>query len=59
MPGQADHKLMLAVRDGDLDKLGYLFEHHHKRLYNYYLGKVEDEQWCEDMVQEVLLRMLK
>ena len=59
MPGQADHKLMLAVRDGDLDKLGYLFEHHHKRLYNYYLGQVADEQLCEDMVQEVFLRMLK
>jgi len=37
---KSDHHLMLAVRDGDLDKLGHLFEKHHKRLYNFYLWQV-------------------
>jgi RNA polymerase sigma factor (sigma-70 family) len=54
-----DHQLMLAVRDGDLDKLGYLFEKFHQRLYNLYLRQVGDPQTSEDLVQEVFLRMLK
>jgi RNA polymerase sigma factor (sigma-70 family) len=56
---KTDHQLMLAVRDGDLDKLGYLFERHHKKLYNFYLRQVADRLTCEDMVQEVFFRMLK
>jgi len=54
-----DHQMMLAVRDGDLDKLGYLFEKHHLRLYNFYLRQLGNAQLSEDMVQEVFLRMLK
>jgi RNA polymerase sigma factor (sigma-70 family) len=55
----SDHQLMRAVRDGDLDKLGHLFEKYHRQLYNFYLRHVEDRLTCEDMVQEVFLRMLK
>ena len=54
-----DHQLMLAVRDGDLDKLGHLFEKHHRQLYNYFLKQVANPELCEDFVQEVFLRMLK
>lgn len=54
-----DHQLMLAVRDGDLDKLGHLFETHHKHLYNFYLRQLQDPLLSEDMVQEVFFRMLK
>jgi RNA polymerase sigma-70 factor (ECF subfamily) len=54
-----DHQLMTAVRDGDLDKLGYLFEKYHKQLYNFFLRQARDVQLCEDMVQEVFLKMLK
>jgi RNA polymerase sigma-70 factor (ECF subfamily) len=54
-----DHQLMLAVRDGDLDKLGHLFEKYHKQLYNYFLRQLEDPQSSEDIVQEVFLKMLK
>jgi RNA polymerase sigma-70 factor (ECF subfamily) len=50
---------MLAVRGGDLDKLGQLFERYHVRLYNYFHRQTRDEQLCEDMVQEVFYRMLK
>lgn len=59
MPENTDHQLMLAVRDGDLDKLGYLFEKYHKQLYNFFRRQVQDPQSCEDSVQEVFLRMLK
>jgi RNA polymerase sigma factor (sigma-70 family) len=59
LTGQTDHQLMLAVRDGDLDKLGRLFEKYHRALYNFYLRQLEDAPLCEDMVQEVFLRMLK
>jgi RNA polymerase sigma-70 factor (ECF subfamily) len=54
-----DHQLMLAVRDGDLDKLGHLFEKYHKQLYSFFRRQAADEQLCEDFVQEVFLRMLK
>jgi len=50
---------MTAVRNGDLDKLGYLFEKYHKQLYNFFLRQVRNEHSCEDMVQEVFLKMLK
>jgi len=58
-PHQADHALMLAVRDGELDALGELFERHHGPLYGY-LGKLTgDRLAAEDIVQTVFQRMLK
>jgi RNA polymerase sigma-70 factor (ECF subfamily) len=56
---KTDHQLMTAVRDGDLDKLGYLFEKYHKQLYNFLLRQHRDSQMCEDIVQEVFLKILK
>ncbi len=50
---------MLAVRSGDIEKLGQLFEKHHKRLYNFFLGQTGNRQASEDLVQDVFLRMLK
>ena len=55
----SDHLLMLAVRDGNLDKLGLLFEKYHRQLYNFFRKQVADPLLCEDFVQEVFLRMLK
>ncbi|MBN1290546.1 MAG: RNA polymerase sigma factor [Candidatus Latescibacteria bacterium] len=54
-----DNELMLAVRGGDIDKLGQLFETHHKRLYNFFRQHTGNRQASEDLVQEVFLRMLK
>jgi RNA polymerase sigma-70 factor (ECF subfamily) len=56
---KSDHQLMQAVREGDLDKLGYLFEKYHKQLYNFFLRQVENPELSEDFVQEVFFRMLK
>jgi RNA polymerase sigma factor (sigma-70 family) len=54
-----DRALMTAVRDGDLDQLGLLFERHHKHLYNFFLQQTGNSQSSEDMVQDVFYRMLK
>jgi RNA polymerase sigma factor (sigma-70 family) len=54
-----DHTLMTAVRDGDLDQLGLLFERHHKHLYNFFMQQTGNNQSSEDMVQDVFYRMLK
>jgi len=54
-----DHELMLAVRDGNIEKLGPLFEEHHKKLYNFFLRLTGNSNESEDLVQEVFLRILK
>lgn len=54
-----DHHLMLAVRDGDLDKLGILFGKYQKQLYNFFLKQTRDPQTSEDMVQDAFMKMLK
>lgn len=50
---------MSQVRDGDLEKLGILFERHHLRLFNFFLRMTGDRAVSEDLVQEVFVRMLK
>ena len=54
-----DHDIMLAVRDGDIEKLGQLFEKFNKQLFNYFLLVTKNRQASEDMVQDVFYRMLK
>lgn len=55
----SDHEEMLAVRDGDIGKLGLLFEKHHRYLFNFFLLLTRNRQASEDMVQDVFYRMLK
>jgi RNA polymerase sigma factor (sigma-70 family) len=54
-----DHQLMVSVRSGETEKLGQLFEAHHKRLYNYFLHQTGSRQASEDLVVDVFLRILK
>jgi RNA polymerase sigma factor (sigma-70 family) len=54
-----DHQLMISVRNGETEKLGQLFEAHHKRLYNFFLNQTGNRQTSEDLVVDVFLRMLK
>lgn len=56
---QTDHDLMLAVREGELDALGELFERHHGRLYGYLTRSTGDRLAAEDIAQTVFQRMLK
>ena len=54
-----DRELMMAVRSGDLDKLGVLFERHHKSLYNFFLKQSLRPDSAEDLVQDVFYKMLR
>ncbi|MFC1569502.1 RNA polymerase sigma factor [bacterium] len=55
----SDHDLMLAVKDGDLDKMGLLFERYHQKVYNLFLWQTQSSTISEDLVQELFLRMLR
>lgn len=54
-----DNDLMLQVRDGDVAKLGILFERHHVKLYNFLVRVTNRRDTSEDLVQDVFFRILK
>ena len=56
---RSDHALMLAVRDGELDALGELFERHHGPLFGFLLKLTGNRSAAEDIAQIVFQRMLK
>ena len=54
-----DEILMIAVRDGDLAKLGLLFERYHTALFDFLSRTTGDRAAAEDLVQDVFVRILK
>lgn len=50
---------MLAVRDGELDALGELFERHHRPLFGFLVKLTGNRVAAEDIAQTVFQRMLK
>jgi len=54
-----DHELMLAVRDGDLDCLGELFERHNGALFGFLYKLIGNRMAAEDVAQTVFHRILK
>jgi RNA polymerase sigma factor (sigma-70 family) len=54
-----DHELMLAVRTGDIARLGELFERHHRPLYGFFTRLTNQPSVSEDLVQVVFYRILK
>jgi RNA polymerase sigma-70 factor, ECF subfamily len=54
-----DEQLMSAVRDGDLGKLGILFDRHSRSLFDFFSRLTGDRNMSEDLVQEVFFRILK
>ncbi len=56
---RSDHALMLAVREGELDALGELFERHHGPLFGFLVKHTGDRAAAEDIAQTVFQRMLK
>ena len=50
---------MLAVRDGELDALGELFERHHGPLFGFLIKLSGNRTAAEDIAQTVFQRMLK
>jgi RNA polymerase sigma-70 factor, ECF subfamily len=55
----SDHELMIAVRAGEIDRLGDLFERHHGPLYGFFVRCTGDRVTSEDLVQLVFYRILK
>ena len=54
-----DHEIMLSVKNGDIHKLGKLFDKHSKGLYNYFRLQISDRSTSEDLVQNVFYSILK
>ncbi len=54
-----DNHLMMMVRNGDLDKLGVLFERYKSRLFRYFYLHTGDQPVSEDLVQNVFIRILR
>ncbi len=50
---------MLQVKNGQLDKLGLLFERYNKSLYGFFYRLTSDSDASEDLVQNVFMRILK
>jgi len=56
---ETDENLMRAVRDGDLSKLGILFDRYHRSLFDYFARMTASRGIAEDLVQDVFFRILK
>lgn len=54
-----DEALMVAVRSGDLAKLGVLFERYHLPLFDFLTRMTGDRAAAEDLVQDIFVRILK
>lgn len=59
MTSPTDNEIMILVRDGDVSKLGILFERHHGKLFNFLVRMTDRRDVGEDLVQEVFFRILK
>lgn len=59
MLAPSDNSIMEQVREGEVNKLGVLFERHHLLLFNFFLRSCGDRAASEDLVQEVFLRILR
>jgi RNA polymerase sigma factor (sigma-70 family) len=55
----SDHDLMIAVRAGEIRRLGDLFERYHRPLYGFFLRLTNQPSVGEDLVQIVFYRILK
>ena len=54
-----DNELMFQVRDGDVGKLGVLYERYHGKLYGFFVRHTSKREVSEDLVQDVFFRVLK
>jgi RNA polymerase sigma factor (sigma-70 family) len=55
----ADNSLMIKVREGDLDKMGLLFERYKKPLFGFFYGMNRSQELSEDLVQNTFFRIMK
>src|SRR5690242_5177621 len=56
---ESDENVMRAVRNGDVEKLGLLFERYHRALFDFFAKMTGSRAVAEDLVQDVFFRILK
>jgi RNA polymerase sigma factor (sigma-70 family) len=56
---EQDNQIMLAVKAGQIEKLGTLFERYKLILFGYFYKTTRNKSLSEDLVQNVFLRILK
>jgi RNA polymerase sigma factor (sigma-70 family) len=56
---ETDEGLMLAVKNGDVARLGILFDRHHRALFDFFSRMTGSRTVAEDLVQDVFFRILK
>jgi RNA polymerase sigma-70 factor (ECF subfamily) len=54
-----DEDLMVAVREGDLDRLEILFERYRDPMFDFFCRLTGNRTASEDLVQDVFVRVLK
>ena len=54
-----DEELMQIVSEGNLDAMTTIFDRYHVRLYNFFYQKIKDVAVCEDLTQNVFLKVIK
>jgi RNA polymerase sigma factor (sigma-70 family) len=54
-----DNALMLKVKNGDIEKMGLLYERYYRQLYRFIFNMTRQRELSEDMVQNIFFRMLK
>jgi RNA polymerase sigma-70 factor (ECF subfamily) len=54
-----DNALMLAAKEGDMDRFADLFERHHVKLWEFFYRMTGSRSDSDDLVQDVFLRMMK
>lgn len=55
----SDNFLMLKVKEGEIHKLGLLYERYKKRLFGFFFQMNKNVSLSEDLVQNVFIRVLK
>ncbi|NND31103.1 MAG: RNA polymerase sigma factor [Saprospiraceae bacterium] len=55
----SDNYLMRQVQNGDFNKLGLLYERHHRALFAYFYRCTSDKGKSEDLVHNLFMRLLK
>ena len=55
----SDNSLMLKVKEGEIHKLGLLYERYKKRLFGFFFQMNKNASLSEDLVQNVFIKILK
>ena len=55
----SDDALMLEVSNGQVAKLGLLFDRNHRKLFDFFIRMTRSREVSEDLVQDVFFRILK